>query len=112
MIMDEMTMQQVALAAECISLARGEFLNAAVYRPLAQALEGLGLKLETSAPESEAERLDAARGRARGKKGGRKLRHKTPEERDAAIYRAAAQWGFPIEDAPKPASPVTPMGED
>jgi len=98
MIMEEMTLEQVALAAECITLARLEFVKAVVLDPAISILEQVaGVKVESTDAETEATREEKARA-ARRKKRGPRRKKKTPEERDAAILAMAASLGLPIEE--------------
>lgn len=102
MVMDEMTLDQIALAAECVTLARLEFLQAVVLSPLEGIVEALaGVKMESTPAETEAERQAKARER-RGRRGPKKKKKRTPEERDAAILAMAARMGIPIEDEKPP----------
>lgn len=102
MVMDEMTLDQIALAAECVTLARLEFVRAVFLSPAEQILEQLvGVKVESTDAETEATREEKARARRRGKRTPRKKK-KTPEERDAAILAMASMMGIPIEEEKKP----------
>jgi hypothetical protein len=98
MIMDEMTMDQIALAAECITLARVEFIRATIVSPAEQILEQfVGATLTGTEPETESNR--AARAAARRAGARPKKSTRTPEERDANIMAVAARWGMTIESA-------------
>lgn len=102
MVMEEMTLDQIALAAECVTLARLEFIRAVFLSPAELILEQLvGVKLEGAEAETEATRQEKARAKRRGKRPPRKKK-KTPEERDAAILAMAASMGIPIEEEKPP----------
>lgn len=103
MVMEEMTLDQIALAAECVTLARLEFIRAVFLSPAELILEQLvGVKLEGAEAETEATRQEKARAKRRGKRPPRKKKKKTPEERDAAILAMAASMGIPIEEEKPP----------
>ena len=94
MVMDEMTLDQIALAAESITIARLEFTRAVFLAPLEQLVEQLaGVKVGGREAEIEADR-SAKRRTGRRKKAGPKKR--TAEERDARIIAMAAMHGIPI----------------
>lgn len=95
-----MTLEQIAFAAECVTLARLDFLSKAVLDPI---LVGLGVERK-SEPELEADRQARAREGKKRNKGARQKERpqRTPEERDAAIYRAARHWGIPITEGKEP----------
>lgn len=82
-----MSMDQIALASECVTLARLQFFEAVVLEPLMTVLGG---EMKTPPGMKEAHRQKRRRSR---------MPERTPEQRDAHILRAAAVGGFPIVEA-------------
>lgn len=111
-VLDGMSFRQISLAAECVTLARVEFAQKVVMEPIFQLVSGLvGGEVETSEPETEAQRR--RRGKRRGKPAPRKrgaakkkgaTEITTDEQRarararDAHIAAIAARFGIPIND--------------
>lgn len=95
--MDEMTMDQIALAAECVTMARVEFVSRVFLDPILTILGG-EMKNE---PETEAARQ--ARTTRKGKATRTRTPKKpkmTPEQRDQRILAMAARFGIEVVDAP------------
>jgi len=84
MVLDTMSMEQIALAAECITMARIEFVEEVLIDPIITVLGG---KIEKSSR--------TAAGEHRRKRKSKR----TPEERDARLMNSATLLGFPIVDA-------------
>ena len=102
-----MSLAQISLAAECITLARVDFMQKVVMGPIFQLVgAALGGEVDGGAPETEGQRRGRKPGktRRRQKKTSQATKVVTPEQverakaRDGHIAAMAARFGIPIHN--------------
>lgn len=97
-VLDRMTLPQIALVAECVTLARVDFAQSVFMEPLLALVQAVVKKK----PQTGRQRAEAKKKTGKSGRKGQpvpKDAQKRAEARDSRNAQLAAMLGIPIEDA-------------